>query len=78
MSHYITFSLPCLAHSVKKPGHSAKSAGGELHLKMRTPLSQQSWSGLTMLLSWHNVEPIWKRVHTERVREHSATVISAC
>ena len=33
---------------VKDPGHSAKSAGGRLHLSMHTPLTQQSWSWLTM------------------------------
>ena len=27
---------------VKDPGHSAKSAGGRLHLKMHRPLTQQS------------------------------------
>ena len=36
----------------KEPGHSAKSAGGRLHLDTHTPLTQQSWSGMTMLLSW--------------------------
>ena len=40
---------------VKDPGHSAKSAGGRLHLNMHTPLTQQSWSGLTMPLSRHSV-----------------------
>ena len=33
---------------VKDPSHSAKSAGGRLHLNMRTPLTQLSRSGLTM------------------------------
>ena len=33
---------------VKDPSHSAKSAGGRLHLTMHTPLTQQSWSGLTI------------------------------
>ena len=40
----------------KKPGHSAKSAGGRLHLNTLTPLTQRSRSGLTMPLSRHNVE----------------------
>ena len=40
---------------VKDPGHSAKSAGGRLHLKTHTPLTQRSRSGLTMLLSRHRV-----------------------
>ena len=39
---------------VKDPSHSAKSAGGRLHLNMHTPLTQRSWSGLTMLLSRHS------------------------
>ena len=35
----------------KGPGHSAKSAGGRLNLDTHTSLTQQSWSGMTMLLS---------------------------
>ena len=35
---------------VKDPSHSAKIAGGRLHLNMHTPLSQRSWSGLTVLI----------------------------
>ena len=41
---------------VKDPGHSAKSAGGRLHLNMHTPLTQRNQSGLTMPLSRHTVE----------------------
>ena len=41
---------------VKDPGHSAKSAGGRLHLNTHTPLTQRSRSGLTMLLSRHSME----------------------
>ena len=57
---------------VKGPGHSAKSAGGRLHLNMHTLLTQQSLSGLTMLSSivWDSsgntqpqssqlTEPLW-------------------
>ena len=40
---------------VKGPGHSAKSAGGRLHLNTHTPLSQRSWSGLTMPLARHSL-----------------------
>ena len=40
---------------VKDPSHFAKSAGGRLHLTMHAPLTQQSWSGLTMLLSRRSV-----------------------
>ena len=36
---------------VKDPGHSAKSAGGRLHLNTHTPLTCWTWSGLTMSLS---------------------------
>ena len=36
---------------IKGPGHSAKSENGRLHLNMQTPLTKQSQSGLTMLLS---------------------------
>ena len=42
---------------VKYPGHSAKSAGGRLHLNTHTPLTQRSQrSRLTMALSRHSVE----------------------
>ena len=40
---------------VKDPGHSAKSAGGRLHVNTYTPLTQRSRSGLTMPLSKHSV-----------------------
>ena len=40
---------------VKDPGHSAKSAGGRLHLNKHAPLTQESLSELTMLLSRHCV-----------------------
>ena len=40
---------------VKDPSHSAKSAEGRLRLNTHTPLTQQSWSGLTMLLFRHSV-----------------------
>ena len=39
----------------KDPSHSAKSAGGRLHLNTHTPLTHQSRSGLTMPLSRHSV-----------------------
>ena len=62
---------------VKDPGHSARSAYGRLHFNTHTPITQRSRSGLTMPLSRHSAEPIPKRVHTQLVREHSATVVSA-
>ena len=48
-------SIPGLAQwHVKDPGHSAKSAGGRLHLNTHIPLTQRSRSGLTMPLSRHS------------------------
>ena len=40
---------------VNDPGHSAKSAGGRLHLNMHTPLTQRSPSRLIMPMSRHSV-----------------------
>ena len=40
---------------VKDPGHSAKSAGGGLHLNTHTPLTHRSRSGLTVPLSRQSV-----------------------
>ena len=40
---------------VKDPGHSAKCAGGRLHLNTQTPLTQRSRNGLTVPLSRHSV-----------------------
>ena len=45
--------VTAVAH--KDPGHSAKSAGGRLHLNQHTPLTQWSQSGLTMPLFRHSV-----------------------
>ena len=39
----------------KRPRSFCKSAGGRLHLSTYTPLTQWSWSGLTMPLSGHSV-----------------------
>ena len=53
--------FPCPFHPllpqwhIKDPSHSAKSTGGRLHLNMHIPLTQQSWSGLTMPLSRQSV-----------------------
>ena len=42
-------SIPLLPQwHVKDPSHSAKNAGGRLHLNTHTPLTQRSRSGLTM------------------------------
>ena len=71
-------STPLLSQwHVKYPGHSAKSAGGRLHINTHTPLTQRSWSALTMPLSRHSVGTYPEKAHTQLVREHSATVISA-
>ena len=40
---------------VEDPGHSAKSAGGRLHLNTHTPFTQRSRRGLTMPLSRQSV-----------------------
>ena len=49
-------SIPVLPQwHVKDPGHSAKSAGGRLHLNTHKPLTRRSQSGLTMPLSRHDV-----------------------
>ena len=39
----------------KDPGHSARSAGGRLHLNTHTSWTQRSLSGQTMPLSRHSV-----------------------
>ena len=63
---------------IKDPSHCAKSADGRLHLNRHTPLTQRSRSELTMLLSRLSVRTYQKRAHTQPVREHSVTVVSAC
>ena len=62
---------------VKYPGHSAKSAGGRLHLNMQTPLTQRSRSGLTIPLFRHSEGTYQEWAHTQLVRVYSATVVSA-
>ena len=53
---YDVQSTPVLPQwHIKDPSHSAKSAGGRLHLHINTPLTHQSQSGLTMLLSRQSV-----------------------
>ena len=51
----VRFTPVLLQWHVKDISHSAKSAGGTLHLNKHTPLTKQSQSGLTMLLSKHRV-----------------------
>ena len=61
---------------VKHPSHSAKSAGGKLHLNTHTPLTQRSQSGLAVLLSRHRVETYqetsWHATCQENIRPHSS------
>ena len=62
---------------VKDPGYSGESADGSLHLNTHTSLTQRSPSGLTVL-SRHSVGTYQgKRAHTQLVKKHSATVVSA-
>ena len=50
-------STPVLSQwHIKDPGHSAKSAGGRLHLNTHTPSTNRSRSGLTIPLSRHSAE----------------------
>ena len=63
---------------VKDPSHSAKSAGGSLHLNTHTPSIQRSQSGLTMPLRRHSVGICQELAHMQLVREDLAMVVSAC
>ena len=65
---------------VKDPSHSAKSAGGRLHLNIIHPWLIKvgvGWLCRCPVIVW---EPIRKRAHTQLIREHShsVTVILAC
>ena len=51
-------------------GHSAKSAGGWLHLNKHTPLTCQSWSGLTMPLSRQSVG-IYQEISSHTTRQET-------
>ena len=55
---------------VKDPSHSARSAGGRLHLNMHTPSTHQSQSGLIFHCSGIVWESIRKWAHMRLVREH--------
>ena len=54
-SYLVSVPPPCYQWQVKDPDHSAKSAGGRLHLNMHTPLTERIWCGLTMPLFRHSV-----------------------
>ena len=49
---------------IKNPSHSAKSAGGRLHLNTHIPLTQRSQIGLTMSVSRHSMGTYRKRSPT--------------
>ena len=61
----------------KDPGHSAKSAGGRLHLNKHTPLTQRSWSGLTMV-SRHSVGTYHSIRLTSPYAAHQGTFSHSC
>ena len=74
-------TLVLLQWHIKDLGHSAKSAGGGLHLNNRTPLTHRSRSGLTMPLSSVVWEPIQKSSHAtcQRTFGHSRLIsLSHC
>ena len=74
---HVRFTPVLPQRHVKDPGYFAESAGGKFHLNTHTSMTQRSQSGLTMPLCRHSVGSIRKRVHTQLVREHSATIVSA-
>ena len=67
---------------IKDPGHSAKSAGGRLHLNTHTPLTHQSWSWLTMPLSRHSArayqEMSTHATHQETLGHSRLSSLSHC
>ena len=69
-------SIPMLPQwHAKYPGHSARSAGGWLH--MHTSLAKQVGVGRLSYCLGIALEPIRKWAHMQDVREHLVTVISA-
>ena len=62
---------------VNYPGHSAKSAGGRLHLNTHTSLSQQVRVGWLCRCPGIVRERLQKRAYMQLLREHLATVVSA-
>ena len=57
---------------VQDPGHSAKSAGGRLHLNTHTALTERSRRGLTMPLSGHSVGSELTRNLSGNIRPQSS------
>ena len=74
-SYSVSFSPLVIAMARERPRYSAKSAGSKFHLNTHTPLTQRSWSGLTMP-SRHRVGTYQGNELTQLVGEHSATVVS--
>ena len=62
---------------VKDPGHSAKSAGGRLHLNMHTSWPNEVRVGWLCHCTGIVWEPIRKQAHMQFIRKHSVTVVSA-
>ena len=62
---------------VKDPGHSAKSAGGRLHLNTHCTLdpTKSEWADYAAVQAV--CELIRKQGHTQLVREHSASRLSS-
>ena len=67
---------------IKDPCHSAKSAGGRLHLNTHTPFTQPSRNGLTMPLCRHSVGIYQERgshtIHQETLSHSHLSLLSPC
>ena len=61
----------------KDPGHSAKSAGGRLHLNTHTSWPNEVGVGWLCHCPGIVWEPIRKLAHTQLIRKHLVTVVSA-
>ena len=72
-------SAPLLPQwQVKDPGHFAKSAGGRLYLNTHIPLTigtKSEWADFAVKAYRGNLSR--KRAHTQLVKEHPDTVVSA-
>ena len=70
-------NLVLLQRHVKDLGHSAKSAGGRLHLNAHTSWPNEVGMGWLCRCPGIVWEPIRKQAYTQLVRKHSVTVVSA-
>ena len=82
-SHLVSIPPPVLLQwHVKDPGHSAKSAGGRLHLNTHTLLTQRSQSGLTMPVTRHSIGIYQKMslhaTHQETLGHRHLSSLSHC